>query len=66
MKSSRVAAMLGAGALAACLLGACGQRGPLVLPKPPEPPSAGKAGKPRAPAAAGAPAASPASAPETR
>ena len=38
MKTGRVAAFLGAGLLAASLLGACGQRGPLVLPKPPEPP----------------------------
>jgi hypothetical protein len=56
MKTGRVAALVGAGVLAASLLGACGQRGPLVLPKPPEPPGAGKAGKPGAPAPALAPA----------
>jgi len=56
MKTGRVAAFLGAGMLAASLLGACGQRGPLMLPKPPEPPPASKAGKARAPSPEAVPA----------
>ena len=56
MKIGRLTAFAGAGLLTACLLGACGQRGPLVLPKPPEPPPASKAGKARAPSTEATPA----------
>ncbi|MBU6269867.1 MAG: hypothetical protein KGQ67_01070 [Betaproteobacteria bacterium] len=59
MKSRRAAARLGASLVVVCLLGACGQRGPLVLPKPPDAPPTSKSGKARAPSPESAPPAAP-------